>query len=61
MQEVLPTSFHDEDNYELNARLLKAVPNIDYYKTLGMELETDSYWVLFCTFNTAQNFTRAIH
>lgn len=34
--------FPSEDNYELNAKLLKEVPNIDCYKTLGLELETES-------------------
>jgi type III restriction enzyme len=34
--------FPSEDNYELNAKLLKEVPNIDCYKTLCLELETES-------------------
>jgi type III restriction enzyme len=34
--------FPQEDNYELNARLMREVPNIDCYTTLGLELETES-------------------
>jgi type III restriction enzyme len=34
--------FPTEDNFEQNAKLLKDVPNIDCYTTLGLELETES-------------------